>query len=84
MRLHLFIMLLLSSSVAAFVVKPETIVHHPLAMVGGPGWDNGSFLDGLSGDAGNSEDAKKDYQEFKETRAAFAKRQQERMNTEAG
>lgn len=54
-------------------------------MVGsGPGWDNGSFLDSLGGSDDDQENAEKSYQEFKETRASFLKRQEERMNSEQG
>lgn len=56
-----------------------------LKMVGGgPGWDNASYLDGLGGSDGDQQDAEKSYQQFKETRQAFLKRQEERMNSEAG
>lgn len=53
---------------------------------GGPGWDNGSYLDGLGGgdDDDDQVDAEEEYQQFKETRAAFLKRQEERLNSEAG
>lgn len=57
-----------------------------MAMVGGggPGWDNGSYLDGLGGNDDDQTNAEQNYQQFKETRAAFLKRQEERLNSKAG
>lgn len=57
---------------------------HPRAMVGGKGWENNSFLDSLGGNDQDREQAKQDYDDFKETREAFSKRQQERLNTPEG
>jgi DNA repair ATPase RecN len=57
---------------------------HAHAMVGGKGWDNNSFLDSLGGNPQDREQSQQDYNNFKETREAFAKRQQERFNTPEG
>lgn len=85
MRLHVSLSLLFLGpvSVSSFVVKHENVRIPSKLTVGGPGWDNNSYLDNLGGD-GDQEGAKEAYQEFKETRKAFAERMQERMNTEAG
>jgi hypothetical protein len=57
---------------------------HPWAMVGGKGWENNSYLDSLGGNDQDREQANQEYNQFKETREAFLKRQQERMNTPEG
>ena len=78
----------LLESACSFCIRPSKPINQvmSLAMVGGsgPGWDNGSYLDGLGGDDDDQTNAEQDYQQFKETRAAFLKRQEERLNSKAG
>jgi hypothetical protein len=76
-----FLSVFLLESTSSFCLSPRRTNQVSLTMVG-PGWDNGSYLDGLGDD--DQTNAEQDYQQFKETRAAFLKRQEERLNSKAG
>ena len=52
--------------------------------MGGKGWDNDSYLEGLGGSEKDREEAQKEYQEFKDSREAFMERQSAMMDTEQG
>jgi hypothetical protein len=70
-----------------FMLPPSTHAKNkcpPLAMVGGKGWENSGYLDSLGGNDQDREQAKQEYNQFKENREAFTKRQQERINTPGG
>jgi hypothetical protein len=58
--------------------------HSSVLFVGGKGWDNGSYLEGLGGSEKDRDEAQQDYQEFKESREAFMDRQKALMDTEQG
>ena len=53
-------------------------------MVGGMGWDNGSYLDNLGGSDQDRDEEKEAYEDFKASRESFQQRQSERMNSDAG
>ena len=52
-------------------------------MVGGKGWDNNNYLDGLDGSEEDRELSNEQYKEEAEARNAFMERQRERMNNPA-
>ena len=74
------------ASVDAFVVQGHcsSSSRTELGMVGGRGWDNDDFLNGLSGDDSDRQKATEDYQDFSRNRQAFLNRQKEAMNTPQG
>jgi hypothetical protein len=53
-------------------------------MVGGRGWDNDDYLNGLSGNGEALEKAQEDYQEFSQRRKDLLARQEEIMKTPEG
>jgi hypothetical protein len=53
-------------------------------MVGGRGWSNDDFLSSLSGDDDEREQAREQYQDYSDRRAAFAERQGEILKTPQG
>jgi hypothetical protein len=53
-------------------------------MVGGRGWDNDDYLNGLSGNGEDLEKAQVDYQEFSQRRKDLLARQEEIMKTPQG
>lgn len=57
---------------------------HHLEAVRGGGWGNDDFLNSLSGDEEERQNETQNYSKYKETKEAFNKRQQERMDTPAG
>ena len=80
-------LILLLHSVDAFIPLPITffkVADQNLAMIGGRGWGNDDFLSGLGGSDEEKQEAKEKYDEFKETRESFNKRQKERMESPAG
>ena len=80
-------LIFLLRSVAAFTSSPITfmkVADQSLAMIGGKGWGNDDFLSSLGGSDEEKQEAKEKYDEFKETRESFNKRQQERLESPAG
>eukprot|EP00558_Chaetoceros_sp_UNC1202_P011349 CAMPEP_0197234044 /NCGR_PEP_ID=MMETSP1429-20130617/1897_1 /TAXON_ID=49237 /ORGANISM="Chaetoceros sp., Strain UNC1202" /LENGTH=138 /DNA_ID=CAMNT_0042692369 /DNA_START=254 /DNA_END=670 /DNA_ORIENTATION=- len=53
-------------------------------MAGGRGWGNDDFLSSLGGSEEERGDEREKYEEFKDGRESFEKRQMERMNSPAG
>lgn len=67
----------------------RSVIHtsSSLSMAGGRGWGNEDFLSSLGGSDEDRDESKEKYNEFKESREAFDKRQaerMERMNTPEG
>jgi hypothetical protein len=71
--------------VDAFVVPGHcSSSRRELGMVGGRGWDNDDYLNGLSGDDSDRQKVTEDYQDFSRNRQAFLNRQKEALNTPQG
>jgi hypothetical protein len=76
---------MLCTSTEAFASWPHfSYAQRVLAMVGGRGWDNNDYLNGLGGDDDDRQKATEEYQEFSRNRQAFLNRQKEVMKTPQG
>lgn len=84
MSLLLASLSLTSGPCRAFLPVPREVhgcTSSDCPMVGGRGWDNDDYLDGLGGNDDDRRKVEKDYQDFQERRAAFDKRQREYLKS---
>lgn len=81
---HGILLALMLSTGDSFVPISNARIQSLIAMVGGRGWDNDDYLNGLSGDDEDRQKATEGYQEFSKSRKAFVDRQKEIMKTPEG